>query len=314
MVDVSIVIVNWNTKKLLLDCIGSILNVTLEHGVEVIVVDNGSHDGSSETVMARFPEVKVICNDSNLGFAKANNIGIRASTGRYICLVNSDIKVLEGCIESLCRYMDSRQEVGLVAPQILNGDLSIQVSCSELPSLRNSFVQAMFLDKLLPSISVCRPRFMNAFSHQSVLSVPVLSGCFQMARRKALNEVGLLDERFFIYKEDVDWCKRFCDAGWRVIFYPEAKAIHYGGASSSAAPAKFLIEMEKANRQYWKKHHTWLAQKIAAGISVTRFGLRLIGWTVTYLVKCGNSVNAKEMIRRYAACIHWLIGRGADAL
>ena len=310
IVDVSIVIVNWNTKKLLMDCISSILDVTLDHSVEVIVVDNGSHDGSSETVMARFPEVKVICNDSNLGFAKANNIGISAASGRYICLVNSDVRVLEGCIDSLCRYMEDHQEVGLAAPQILNGDLSIQVSCSELPSLRNSFVQAIFLDKLLPSVSLCRPRFMHNFSHQALRSVPVVSGCFQMTRRKGLDEVGALDERFFIYKEDVDWCKRYSDAGWKVMFYPDAKAIHYGGASSSAAPSNFSIEMEKANRQYWTKHHTWLTQRIAVTISFTHLGVRLVGWSLTYLVRYGNEVTAKEMIKRYAACMYWLGGLG----
>jgi GT2 family glycosyltransferase len=303
MIDVSIVIVNWNTEKLLLDCIKAVVDETVGHTVEVIVVDNGSTDGSIGAVMECFPKVTLICNERNEGFAKANNIGIAACHGRYVCLVNSDIKVLDGCIDSLCEYMDHHPGIGLVGPQILNKDLSIQLSCYELPSLRNMVVEALFLHKIFPRVGLCRPRWMNQFSHQSSRSVAVLSGCFLMARRKALEEVGSLDERFFIYKEDVDWCKRFQDAGWHIVFDPEARAIHYGGASSAAAPARFLIEMDKANRQYWQKHHSSFAQRVAGVLTLTHYGLRLFVWAATYLLKYGNRIEARERMRGYASCM-----------
>ena len=312
----SVVIVNWNTKDFLVDCIRTILKTTIENRVEIIVVDNGSRD-SSPAAAGDFEGVTVICNQRNLGFAAANNIGIRASTGKYVCLVNSDVKVLEGCLDRMCQYMEGHPKVGLLGPRVLNKDLSLQRSCAELPSVWNTLTQALMLDKLFPKVRCFRARFMGDFDHASERNVEVLSGCFLMARRKAIGEVGLLDERFFIYKEDVDWCKRFGEAGWRVRFYPQASAIHYGGASSLVAPAAFLIEMEKANLQYWRKHHTRIGYAATAVISLAYHWLRMCGWGLLYLLRPGNSILSRQMMVRYAACVRWLArahGTGSEYL
>lgn len=308
MVDLSVVIVNWNAKDFLLDCIQTIVDQTLQYSFEVIVVDNASSDGSAEAVRKRFPSVQIICNESNVGFAKANNIGIKRSTGGYICLVNSDIKLVHGCLDMMCDYMRKHPEVGLLGPQILNKDLSIQHSCSELPSLRSTLMHALALDKLFPRLRFFRTRFMNDFDYRSPRNVEVLSGCLLMARRDALEVVGLLDERFFFYKEDVDWSKRFNDAHWQVMFYPEPKAIHFGGGSSSLAPTRFRIEMERANLKYWQKHHSWLAQKLMIAFGLIHYWLRISGWSVTYLLKSGDKVTAKDMIKKNIACLCWLGG------
>ena len=148
-IDLSIVIVNWNTKDLLLQCIQTIQQTTLEHSVEIIVVDNASVDGSAEAAR-RLPKVTVLCNENNLGFAAANNQGIRFSTGKYVCLVNSDVEVLELCLDRMCKYMDEHPEVGLLGPKVLNKDLTLQRSCAELPSVRNTVTQALMLDKVFP--------------------------------------------------------------------------------------------------------------------------------------------------------------------
>ncbi len=134
-----------------------------------------------------------------------------------------------------------------------------------------------------------------------------------MVRREALNLVGPLDERFFMYKEDVDWCKRFGEAGWAIVFCPEASAIHYGGASSSKAPARFMLEMENANVQYWKKHHSTAAEKIVRVISWVHYGIRLLGWAMTYLVRQKSRVIASDMVRKNAVCLSWLSGFGRGA-
>jgi GT2 family glycosyltransferase len=307
VIDVSVVIVNWNTKTLLLDCIRSLYDTTLTRRMEVIVVDNASTDGSVEAVEHCFPNVTMICNDMNLGFAKANNIGIGASSGKYVCLVNSDIKVLDGCIESMCAYMNTHPAIGLLGPQILNKDLSLQSSCGELPSVKSSLMQALMLDKLLPRLRYCRNRFMDDFDHRTLRHVETLSGCFLMARREALDQVGPLDERFFFYAEDVDWCKRFHNAGWPLVFYPGGRAIHYGGASSAAAPTKFLIEMERANMQYWRKHHSWIANQTVAAITIAHYWLRIWIWAMIYLFRPSSSI-ARHMIRKYIACACWLSG------
>ena len=312
-IDLSIVIVNWNTKDLLLQCIQTIQQTTLEHSLEIIVVDNASVDGSAEAAR-RLLKVTVFCNQNNLGFASANNQGIRISTGKYVCLVNSDVEVLDLCLDRMCKYMDEHPKVGLLGPKVLNRDLTIQRSCAELPSVRNTMTQALMLDKVFPKLECLRSRFMNDFGYEIERDVEVLSGCFMMARRDAFEEVGLLDERFFIYKEDVDWCKRFADAGWAVRFYPEAGAIHYGGASSAVAPAKFLIEMEKANLQYWRKHHTWLGRAVAMTAILAHYWTRMCAWLLIYLVRPGENLKPKQMTLRYAACLRWLLGAERKAV
>ena len=308
MTDVSLVIVNWNTKDLLLDCIGSTLDTTRVRKLEITVVDNGSTDGSAEAVKRSFPNVTVIRNQANLGFARANNIGIRPSRGKYLCLVNSDIKVLPGCIDSMCDYMDQHPEIGLLGPKILNKDLSLQPSCAELPSLWNTFTQTFMLDRLFPGVRFCRTRFMRAFAHDVERDVEALSGCFLMVKREALEQVGLLDERFFIYQEDVDWCKRFSDAGWKIRFCPSAEAIHYGGASSSVAPAKFLIEMQRASLQYWRKHHGWLSWKTATAIAFLHYLLRICLLGTLQVLKSDDRGSRKRKLKDYAACFRWLGG------
>jgi GT2 family glycosyltransferase len=310
MIDVSVVIVNWNTRRLLLDCIQSILSETTEHKVEIIVVDNDSHDGSAEAVEREFPACCVIRNSGNAGFAAANNLGIAASSGRYVCLVNSDVVLLDGCLDRICVYMDQHLVVGMIGPQILNRDLTLQRSVSGLPTVWNVLMQALFLDRLFPRVRWFHSRFTNVPDLSRPSRVEVLSGCFLMVRGEALHRVGPLDERFFMYKEDVDWCKRFGEAGWSVVFYPESRAIHYGGASSSKAPARFMLEMEKANIQYWKKHHSTVAEKIVRLISGIHYGIRLLGWAMTYLVRQKSRVNAANMVKKNAVCLSWLSGFG----
>lgn len=303
--DVSIVIVNWNTKPLLLSCLQSIRDTTHTILHEILVVDNASSDASCEAVMAAFPSVILNQNSTNVGFASANNIGIAVSRGRYVCLVNSDVVLLPGCLDVLTAFMDSHPSVGLVGPLVLNRDLTMQRSCSELPSLRSALMEALFLNRLFPNVSVFRGRYPSSFSQDSVKRVQVLSGCFVMARRSAVDVVGPLDERFFMYKEDVDWCKRFRDAGWDIRLVPDAQAIHFGGASSSSAPSRFFVEMQRATHQYYSKHHTWSAQRLAAAITVIHCAIRLCGWTLAFVTGYRRGSSARSMMQKYAACLHW---------
>ena len=309
-VRLSIVIVNWNTRDILLDCIRSIESTSGGVSLEVIVVDNGSRDGSAEAVERMFPNCIVIRNAENRGFAAANNVGIVRASGKYICLVNSDVEVLDSCFQRMCDYMDENPSIGALGPKILNRDLTLQRSCSELPSLRNALMQAVFLDRLFPGLRWFRNRFMESFDYQRATEVPVLSGCFLMARREAIEEVGLLDEDFFMYKEDVDWCKRIGDAGWKVSFSPSARAIHYGGASSASAPARFLIELEKANRQYFRKHHSRLQGALMNGICALHYFVRLIAWQVISICRPGLRPSARERVAQYGTCLGWMTGRG----
>ena len=307
MIDISVIIVNWNTKTLLLDCVASLYQTTREAKMEIIVVDNASTDGSVDAMRQSFPQVKIIENLQNFGFAKANNIGIRKAQGRYICLVNSDVKALDGVLDNMHTYMEKHSSVGALAPKIYGGDMQIQKNCREFPNLRNIFCEEFFLNRLFPRASVFRGRDMIDCNYDVEMEVEVLSGCFMMVRREAIDRVGLLDERFFFYSEDMDWCKRIYDADWKLIHYPGAEIIHYGGASSDTAPTRFRLEMLKANWQYWRKHKSMIECALFWLIEFAGKLGRAIGWYIVRLVGSKRQPEAKMMATAYRKILKWLI-------
>jgi hypothetical protein len=306
MLDLSIIIVNWNTQDILRDCLRSIYEQGCERDIEVIVIDNASTDGSVEMVKKDFPQVTLIENSRNLGFARANNIGIHQSSGRYICLVNSDVIVLNGCIEKLISFMDNHPAAGMVGPRILNQDRTLQPSCRHFPTIWNNLCQALGLNKLFPKSRFFSETFMNYWAHDIVQKVDVLSGCFWMVRREALNKVGLLDEDFFIYGEDLDWCRRFHHAGWDIIFYPNAETIHTGAASSNNDPIRFYIEMQKADLHYWQKHHGSIGRTVYAAIIFLRHLLRLVPMGLLYIFRPSHRETISFKLKRSLACIRFI--------
>ena len=300
-VDVSVIIVNWNTRQLLLESLDSLEKCWTDSRSEIIVVDNGSEDGSAEAVKDRFPGVHVIENGTNLGFAKANNIGIRQASGRYLCLVNSDIKVRKGCIDALTRYMDANHGVGMVGPRILNPDLSVQDSCRRFPSLWTNLVVSIGLDKLFPESRVFYGEHMFFFSHDQVLDTDYIAGCFMLVRRETIDQVGLMDERFFIYQEEVDWCKRIWEGGWKVTFFPGAEAIHHHGASSSRDPLRFELARQRSVLMYWEKFHGFLERGMLCCILALGFTLRLsLGYLLSWTLPGRRSEFAEIFTRNKA--------------
>jgi GT2 family glycosyltransferase len=305
--DVSIVIVNWNTKDLLRDCLESIIAHTSKIEYEIIVVDNGSADNSAEMVKKDFPLVNVITNTDNLGFARANNIGIKVSKGRYICLMNSDITILDDCLGRLVTFMDSSPGVGMAGPKILNTDLTIQHSCRHFPSIWNNLCQSLGLNHLFPKSAFFSDWIMNYWNHDSTRSIDALSGCFLIIRREALEEVGLLDEEFFIYGEDLDWCRRMRNAKWDIVFYHGAEAIHLGGASSAAAPIKFYLEMQKADLRYWRKHHGRSGKISYAAVILLRETIRAIARGLQYVFWPYQRETSGFKLRRSIASIRLIL-------
>jgi GT2 family glycosyltransferase len=312
MPDVSVVIVNWNTLKYICDCLNSLLRAGKGYTREIIVVDNASCDGSADVVARQFPGVSVIRNAENVGFARANNIGIRRAAGRYICIVNPDVVVRDGCIENLMRFMDQNPGVGIAGPRILNSDGSVQISCRHFPTIWNNLCQSLGLNRLFPKSAFFSDWLMSYWPHDGIRSVDVLSGCFWIVRREAINQVGLLDEDFFIYGEDIDWCRRFHKAGWDVMFYPESAVIHFGGGSSSKAPIKFYIEMQKADLHYWEKHHGAVGRASYAGVIFFRHLLRLIFMALQYLVYPSRRKTASFKLKRSFTCIKWILHLKCD--
>jgi hypothetical protein len=275
--------------------------------MEIIVVDNNSMDASPEFILENFPHVKLIQNNSNVGFAQANNTGIKNSNGKYLCLMNSDVEVLDGCLNQLFNYVEQNPKIGLVGPKILNPDMTLQHSCRNFPSLWNNFCAAVGLSSIFPKYRAFSPEQMLYSSGNRICRVDALSGCFLMIRRSTLDDVGMLDEDFFIYSEDIDLCKRIKQAGWDIVFYPSAIAIHYGGGSSSNDPARFSVEKLKAILQYWKKHHSESECACIYYILFLHYIVRIASRLLLYIVKPAEREKVRNQLSQHFACIHFLL-------
>jgi GT2 family glycosyltransferase len=295
------VIVNWNTRDLTLQCLRSIYAQLDSFTSQIIVVDNASEDDSVQVIRGEFPSVAVIENEENLGFAKANNRGLRECSGRYVLLINSDVVLRDGCFAALHEYIGQHPKIGVLGPRILNGDLTIQESCKEFPTVWNTLCRALALDTAFPHLRLFSSQLMKYWSHDDVRPVDILSGCFWMVRREALETVGPLDERFFMYAEDKDWCKRYWKAGWSIVYYPHAEAIHLAAASSSRDPVRFYLEMNRANLRYWKKHYGRFQRLAIPAIMLLHDSLRMLGACIVFLILPSQRQAARSKFQRSVA-------------
>ncbi len=309
-IDVSVIIVSWNAREYLESCLRSLGESFDGLLCETIVVDNASSDGSAEMVLSTFPKVRMIHAGQNLGFAKANNMGIRASSGKYLFLVNSDVTFHTGSLHKIVDYLEKNENVGMLGPRVLDRNSLWQRTCVGRPTLWNSCCRALALDSLLPGFRLFSGYLGRYFDTRTPTDVDIVYGCFWCVRRSALDEVGLLDETFFMYGEDLDWPKRFRDRGWRVVYFPEAEATHYGGASSANSPIRFFIEMQRADLQYWRKHHGVLSYVIFYLICCLNHLLRWLGHGMAWLLLgCVVSERLNKARRSYR-CLRWLLAGG----
>jgi GT2 family glycosyltransferase len=243
----SIVIVNWNTKALLAECLESIERNRPAGSLEVIVVDNASTDGSVEMLAECFPGVTLLVNEKNVGFAGANNRGITHSCGDYVLLLNSDTVVRPGALEALLRFMEENPGAGAAGARLLNRDGSLQPSCSSLPTLLREAMHLFHLDYR-------QRRMMRGWNTVQPRRVDVLLGACLLVRREAMQQVGLMDEAYFMYSEEVDYCRRLRDAGWQLYWVPQAEVIHYGGQSTRQAATEMFLQLYAAKLRYFRKH------------------------------------------------------------
>lgn len=253
--DLSIIILNYNTCELTLKALRSVYASRTGYQFEVILIDNASSDSSVEKIREEFPQVQLIENEENVGFSKANNQGMRIATGRYVLLLNSDTVVQTDTLEIMVRFMDEHPDVGASGCKVILPDGSLDKACRRgFPTPSASFYYAFGISKLFPHV----PRFnqyqLGYLNPDEEYPVDCLVGAFMLVRRKAIDEVGLLDEQFFMYGEDVDWCYRIKQAGWTNYYYPKTHIIHYKGASSRKRPLKIVYEFHRAMYLFHRKH------------------------------------------------------------
>jgi N-acetylglucosaminyl-diphospho-decaprenol L-rhamnosyltransferase len=292
-VDVSAIIVNWNTRDLLVQCLQSLHDTTGDQDLEVIVVDNASSDGSPEMVRKRFPQVKLIENQENVGFAQANNQAIKRCRGHYMLLLNSDTQVLPGSLDKTVRFMDEHPRTGITGVRLLNPDRTFQASYTPFPTLWQEFLMLSGLGRSLirPTFPSCAPE--TGKGAQQIKGY--VEGAYLMARREAVDQVGGLDERIFMYAEEVDWCYRFAQAGWEVWYLPDVAIVHYGGQSSKQRQGRMEAELYRSRVYFFHKHYglveaqllrlliylitpaKWVIHQVARFLSGGRKGRNVVG-------------------------------------
>ena len=280
--DLSIVVVSYNTLEMTRECLSSIFDQSAnKQKIEVIVIDNASSDGSVEMIERLFKQVKLIKNRQNLGFAAANNLGFNFASADYVLLLNSDTVVLGDVLEQSVKYLQSNPEVGAMGCRILNTDKSMQASCSGYPTLWRLLAMTIGLDRLFCQFDQYRLR---CWQRDSERDVEVISGCYLLVRREIINKVGYLDENFFFFGEETDWCLRMRMAGWKLRFAPVGEIIHHGGGSVKKLNFKRDVMLTDATIRLHRKnggiYHARVAFLILCLFNISR----ALFWSIASLI------------------------------
>ncbi|MCB0254170.1 MAG: glycosyltransferase family 2 protein [Anaerolineae bacterium] len=250
--ELSIIIVNWNTCDLLRQCLTSVQDNfrAREHlNIETLVVDNASNDDSRAMVQEYFPWVQLIENAENVGFAQANNQGMKRAEGEFLLLLNSDTCLLPGALQAMLAFIAAHPPVGACGARLLNADGSLQPSCQPMLTPEREFWRLSFLDMLLPRATYR----MASWPVDQPRQVEIIKGACLLLRRAALDQIGWLDEAYFMYTEEVDLCYRLAQAGWELWWVPQAQVIHYGAASSKQAAEAMYLQLYRSKVQFYRK-------------------------------------------------------------
>jgi len=264
-------------------------------------VDNASDDGSAAMVRREFPHVRLIENAENRGFAAANNQGIAIAQGRYVLLLNSDTVVLDGAIARTVAFAEAHPEAAVVGCRVLNADRTLQPTCFMFPSLLNMLLSSTYLYKLWPHSRFFGRERMTWWRRDDVREVDVVTGCFMLIRRDAIEQVGLMDERFYMYGEETDWCYRFKRAGWKVLFTPTAEIIHLGGQSSRQAASEMRLQLSGSVLHFLKKHRSRAEYLLCCLLSALFFLVRTPVWAAKGCLLPKERSHSFQVVRLYVA-------------
>jgi GT2 family glycosyltransferase len=296
VIDLSIIIVNRNTKEYLLPCLRSVLENGKGTGWKIIVVDNGSWDGSPAEVKKEFSSIDLIENEGNLGFAKAVNQGLQKAPGRYVVLLNPDTQVKKGAIGELISFMDDHHDAGIAGAKLLNSDGSKQNSIANFPSLATELSNKSLLRWLFPNRFPGKER-----DYSEPVEVDSVIGACMMVRRDAIEQVGLLDEDYFLFLEETDWCFRMKKAAWRVCHVPQAEVYHFQGKSAEKDKRRAKIEYYRSRYHFFKKHRGY------AHFCILLFGLvikLIVEWIFAGMVCIFSLFTIRRWRKRLFICTH----------
>ncbi|NIN66421.1 MAG: glycosyltransferase [Anaerolineae bacterium] len=306
--DLSIIVVSWNVRDLLRACLKSVTK-SLSSGrgqtlsCQVIVVDNDSNDGSVEMLKEAFPEIHVIANDRNLGFTKGNNQGLALSDARYVLLLNPDTEVVGDALGEMVAYMDDHPTAGALGPQLLYPDGQVQSSRRRFPDLRTAYVESTFLQSWFAQSGTLERYYVLDRSDDETQAVDWLVGACLLIRRETLEEVGSLDESYFMYSEELDWCYRAKKRGWEVVYLPTAQAIHHVGKSSEQVLPVQHIQFQRSKVLFFKKHHGRLKGEMLRFFLLASYLWQMIVEGLKWLV------GHKRPLRRQRVAAYWQVLR-----
>lgn len=300
----SIVILCWNDHKVLSDCLRSIYSGTHSTEFEVIVSDNGSTDGSSEFIRKTFPPVHVIENGANLRFSKGNNVGIQASAGEYVLILNPDTVIHQGSLDQWIEFADRHPEAGGFGCRVLNPDGSYQVSARPFPTIRRGWLGALRLGVLGYLSDAFIPEEYVRWDGDTERLIDWHSGCCLMVRADLLKTLGGFDDQFQYYYEDVDLCHRIWDAGYPIIFTPKVTITHLGGQSTTERfPIAFELDKHRNRYRYFYKYFGRRGARYCRQYSLARIRIRQVGYRLVSLVK--QSERLKRRLDLYRAAANW---------
>jgi len=290
MIDLSIIIVSYNTRELLLGCLGTLFREECRLTLKVCVIDNASRDGSGEAVARRYPEVRLIRNPENRGFARAVNQGLSATSGRNRLLLNPDARVSPATLEAMAAYLDAHPETGAVGPQLLHEDGRLQNSIAPFPTLATELLNKSLLTRLFPQRYPGKGR-----RFEGPTEVASLIGACMMVKGEVLDNVGMLDEGYFFFLEETDWCLRMGRKGWKVLFLPGLKVIHLQGKSAAQNLTAARIEYYRSRYRFFTLHRGRVKTSLLRAGSLVKL---LIESTGSLLLSAGTGFsNRKELSR-----------------
>lgn len=316
--DLSICIVSWNTRDLLRECLQSIFEQTKGIDFEVIIADNASSDGSCEMLEEHFPQVTLIRNPSNVGFGAGCNQGMREAGGRYFLLLNSDTVIVGNAISELVRFMDRHGNVGAGGCMLLYPDGHIQPSCGWFPNLTGALFNGLSPWSLVSKWRHGRKHFnaplLSYSQHSKELDVDWIVGACIMVRREVVEQVGLMDERIFLFGEEWEWCLRIKSGGWRVVYTPGPKVVHVGAGSWTMSDRKRVCAILESQHYIFRKNYGILKARTFKVVTFVNALLKAMMWSV--LTKVSPSIRSSfpHDVNWHTHSLHWCLHKDSGKI